>query len=379
MYMMKNHRSLWNSAMNTDLLNAEIAEYVAHRARNPEKYAQANAEREAHADLIRRWTRSEVLKIDEEGLYQLISPLWAMLIWGNKQYVVDKLIDDNGLSNLREELAELVWGSDGVDARWDRFRKRIKGMGPAMMSEILCHIHPRTCPIWNRRARAGLARLSVEDLPKYDYQLTGRKYVELASAMALIANELSAQSEMAADLLTVDYFIWDQLQPDTPLSSTPSTPTKPEKTPQGTSTDAETSEFIHNEVRDKLAEIGEWLGFSTSIEIKVADGSKVDTIWQATIGNMGRVIYVFEVQTKGSIDSLILNLLKSLNNPAVQGVVAVSNAAQLEKIKKHAAGVSGLGGKLKYWDYEEVLSVHESLEGTNEAINRLGLVPHDFG
>ena len=33
------------------------------------------------------------------------------------------------------------------------------------------------------------------------------------------------------------------------------------------------------------------------------------------------------------MDSLILNLLKSLNNPAVQGVVAVSDKVQLERIK----------------------------------------------
>ena len=104
----------------------------------------------------------------------------------------------------------------------------------------------------------------------------------------------------------------------------------------------------------------------------------MDTIWEATIGNMGRVIYVFEVQTKGSIDSLILNLLKSMNNPAVQGIVAVTDTAQIETIKKHAAGVSGLSAKLKYWDYKEVLQVHEALESVNEAINALGLVPQGF-
>jgi hypothetical protein len=43
------------------------------------------------------------------------------------------------------------------------------------------------------------------------------------------------------------------------------------------------------------------------------------------------------VQTKGGIDSLILNLIRSLNNPAVQGVVAVSDLAQIERIKKEAA------------------------------------------
>ena len=43
-----------------------------------------------------------------------------------------------------------------------------------------------------------------------------------------------------------------------------------------------------------------------------------------------------------------------------------------------AYGVSSLSAKLRYWDYEEVLSVHSSLEGVNEAINKLGLVPQGF-
>jgi len=84
------------------------------------------------------------------------------------------------------------------------------------------------------------------------------------------------------------------------------------------------------------------------------------------------------IQTKGSIDSLILNLLKSLNNPAVQGVIAVSDKEQLEKIKKHAWDVKDLRDKLKYWDYEEISKVHESLEYVNSTINNLGLVPQGF-
>ncbi len=33
-----------------------------------------------------------------------------MLIWGNKKYAIDKLIEDNGLQNLKKHLADLVWG-----------------------------------------------------------------------------------------------------------------------------------------------------------------------------------------------------------------------------------------------------------------------------
>jgi hypothetical protein len=93
---------------------------------------------------------------------------------------------------------------------------------------------------------------------------------------------------------------------------------------------------------------------------------------------MGRVIYVFEVQTKGSIDSLILNLLKYMNHPGVQGLIAVSDLKQLETIKKHAENVSDLSKKLRYWDYTEILQNHEALEAVNESINRLGLVPQSF-
>lgn len=327
--------------MNKDLVREEIAKYMAHRRSEPAKYAEEIAHREAHAEQVRRWTKEQVVQLDAEGLYRFISPLWAMLIWGNKQYVVDKLLSENGLGNIRTELSELMWGDNPVEERWDRFRSRIKGMGPAMMSEILCHVHPKTCPIWNRRARAGLAKLGVDDLPKYDYQVTGQRYVDLAKEMQFIARELREQGLNDADLLSVDYFVWDQLQPDTPLTQTGGG-SKGGDQRLDPEQDGETSQFIHNEVRDKLADIGEWLGFSTSVETKVADGSKVDTIWQATIGNMGRVIYVFEVQTRGSIDSLILNLLKSLNNPAVQGVVAVSDAVQLEKSRSMRRALAAL-------------------------------------
>jgi hypothetical protein len=301
-----------------------------------------------------------------------------MLIWGNKKYITNKMIEDNGFEVLKQELADLVWGKSSVDARWDRFRGKIKGIGPAMMSEILSHVHPDECMLWNRRAYAGLNYLGVENLPRYNYQLTGKRYRELSETTKIIADELAVHGFKDADLLTADYFIWEELQVESNLSQMykkaeeEGTPVEVEKA------DSETSEFIHNEIRDKLAEIGLWLGLESQTEVKVADGSRVDTIWQQTVGNMGRVIYVFEVQTRGGIDSLLMNLLKSLNNPAVQGVVAVSDAQQLEKIKMHAAGVQGLKDKLKYWDYTKVLAIHEALETVNGEINSLGLVPSGF-
>lgn len=340
-------------------------------------YEKDLGERRERKAYYQSWTGERLARMTEEEFHEYLSKLWAMRIWGNKEYAIGKIIEGNGFPAVREHLAALLWGGGLLEDRWDEFRRSVKGIGPATMSELLCHTHPEESLLWNRRAYVGLQKLGVQGLPRYDYQLDGRKYRELCLAAQAISAELKAQGLPETDLLAVDYFIWDELQDEAPL-------TEMHKKPMGLAPvpppepDFKENPIIHNDIRDKLAEIGTWLGFTTHVEKKVADGSKVDTVWEATIGNMGRVIYVFEVQTKGSIDSLIVNLLKSRNNPAVQGVVAVSDAAQIETIRKHAAGVPGLGEKLKCWDYQQVLQVHEALAQVNEAINSLGLVPQGF-
>lgn len=312
--------------------------------------------------------------ITADEIYQYLSRLWAMRIWGNKQYVVDKVIQSNGLEKFRQELAALVWGRGSLAQRWDRFRENIKSVGPAMMSEVLCHTHPDTCMLWNRRACVGLNYLGVPDLPRYDYQLTGARYEKLCHVCRDIPDEIGRAGVKDVNLLWVDYFIWSELQVVETLANI-GRPSTPEGDKSHGEVEKDKKNFVHNEIRDKIADIGQWLGLQSETEKKVAEVAVVDTVWEATIGNMGRVIYVFEVQTSGSVDSLLMNLLKALNDPAVQGVVGVSDADQLEKIRKGAGSIQGLSGKLKCWNYEEVMKVHEALSEVSAAINALGLVP----
>lgn len=361
--------------MNSELLHRHAADYLAKVSKPSTEMAETIRERAARVAYYQAWTAERLRAMTESDLLEYLSKLWAMLIWGNKQYVVDKLIAGHGLMVVRDEIAHLLWSGDPVAARWDRFRGRIKGMGPAMMSELLSHVRPNDYLLWNRRAYVGLEYLGITGLPKYNYQLTGKKYSELCEVGKRLGDELRAVGLKDATLLDVDYFIWEELQVEENLSRIGHQGSSTQISQEVAQADPETAEFIHNEVKDKLADIGQWLGFSSKTEVKVADGSVVDTVWESTIGNMGRVIYVFEVQTKGSVDSLLMNLLKALNNAAVQGVVAVSDSAQIEKIRKHAAGVAVLREKLRYWDYTEVLATHEALEGVNESINKLGLVP----
>ncbi len=137
------------------------------------------------------------------------------------------------------------------------------------------------------------------------------------------------------------------------------------------------SKSVHDEIKEKLVAIGELLGFESRAEVKIAAGAVVDAIWEAKIGNMGKAIYVFEVQSKGSIDSLILNLKKAQSNAAVQAVVAVADETQLEKIILESKGVIE-EKSLRTWDSDDILAVYDSLVRAHESINKLALVPESF-
>ena len=367
--------------MNKELLSRHIQNFVKAANERPEKFKEDFSERAEHASVYQAWTAERLGSMTEEEFYDYIAPLWAMLMWGNKHHVVDKAIADNGMVVLRENLTDLLWGTDPVGERWDRFRHNIKHIGPAMMSELLCKTHPSECALWNRRAFVGLDYLGVEGLPRHSYQLTGAAYERICAICKEIGAELEAAGYADHNLLAVDYFIWEELQVVDKLSSLHGGAGRKkagETDPGPVTPITEASPFVHNDTRDMLRDIGNWLGFSADTEKKVAAGAVVDTIWEATIGNMGRVIYVFEVQTKGSIDSLLLNLQKAMNNPAVQGVVAVSDRKQLERIRAHSVGIAALTSNLKCWDYEDVALVHEALASVNESINELGLVPEGF-
>lgn len=330
-------------------------------------------EREQLALHIQDYTREKLLSMTEEELFDYIAPLWAMAMWGNKHYQVDNIIEANGMPLLREQFANLIYGSASLEKRWDVFRSKIKGVGPAIMSELLCKTYPDQFLLWNRKTYNGFSILQIPDLPRYEARLNGKTYAYLsAKGREIVGYAKENGYNEVFDMLTLNSFIWKELQ----------------TAPESIKTDKESAEelipknnkeaaFIHNDIRDKIADIGRFLGFSADVEKKIAAGAIVDAVWEVTIGNMGRVIYVFEVQTSGSIDSLILNLMKAKNNKAVQGIIAVTDQKQIEKIKKEIATLS-INSEVKFWDYEEVLKVHESLQFANESINNLGLIPLGF-
>ena len=297
-----------------------------------------------------------VAELSEADVSELVAMLWASRMWGNKQYLAQKIIADNGIEKLRRELKALLDASSPVETRYERFLSQIKGLGPASVTEMLCYTQPETCGIWNQKARQALKILGLGNYVNPDkYRLSASEYKTFNQLLRSIREELEAAGFRDADLLFVDFYLYEISQ------STPG----PEPWP---------GEFDHDEIRDVIRDIGMMLGFDADTEVQVAHGARVDVVWRARIGNLGMVTYVFEVHRSGSIDSLLLNLQKAKGSPTVQKVIAVSDEGQLEKIKSESEGLpEEFRRALEFWPVEEVQRVGENLQAAMEIINRLGL------
>lgn len=355
--------------MNDKLYSTALSNYKKWANSNKAEVESDFNERHAMCKEMQLYTKERLLNLSEEEFFNLIAPLWAMRMWGNKKYYLDNVIESNGIHLIREQLMNLFYGKASIENRWDEFREKIKGLGPAIISELLNKFNPNEFILWNKKSQTGFNALGIPNVPKYNSALDGKKYAYLSKVGRELVDSAKKQgvSEIE-DLLALDYFIWKDLQIE-PTETGALIEEKLEKETEKQKT------FVHNDVRDRIKDIGSFLGFKAEVEKKVADGAVVDAIWEVSVGNMGRITYVFEVQTSGSIDSLLLNLMKAKNNPSVQGIVAVSDAKQLEKIKKEASSLKTIRDDLKFWDYNDVLKVFDSLSNAFESINSLGLVP----
>ncbi len=360
--------------MNREKLNSAIAEFLKKKKENTAYYQDAWQERQERKVFYQSFDRAKLLQMSLEEFSQYISKLWSMVIWGNKQYIIDKLIADNGFHTLKTQLVELLYGTAPIDKRWDTFLKSVKGLGPATISELLTYTNPWEYCIFNKTTILCFSYLNISNMPKYNYQYTGTKYLEICKIAKEISNSLKAGGINDWDLLAVDYFMWDELLP---LAEKKNSNTGPKKGLPPVSPSKNDAKSLHDEIKEKLVAIGELLGFESRSEVKIATGAIVDAVWEARIGNMGKAIYVFEVQIKGSTDSLILNLRKAQSNAAVQAVVAVADETQLTKILTESKGVID-EKSLRIWDAEDVLIVYDALTRAHESINKLALVPESF-
>ena len=83
-------------------------------------------------------------------------------------------------------------------------------------------------------------------MPKYNYQYTGKKYIEVCTIAKGIAQELKKSGAENYDLLAVDYFLWDEILPlAEKKSQSPEAPISESKKP----TTISDSKSLHDEIK----------------------------------------------------------------------------------------------------------------------------------
>jgi hypothetical protein len=326
-----------------------------------ERYKADLQDRENRQRFFQQELPSRLEQISEADVEEIVDLLWAHRMWGNKAYVAQKLVEENGLERLRQNLRLLYSQEiDPVEA-YDRFLSSVKRWGPASVTEMLAYIYPERCGIWNKQARTALEILGFADqIDVNKYRLSKQEYQHFNRLLQVIAEEMRQAGLHDVDLLVVDFLLYHV------TTSQPEPPLPPD--------------FDHDEIRDLIASIGQNLGFETQTEVQIARGARVDVVWRARIGNLGMVTYVFEVHRSGSIDSLILNLQRALNAPTVQKVIAVSDRNQLQRIESECADLPETFRRmLRLWDVADVVKAAEALELAMSHINKLGLPEPDRG
>lgn len=361
--------------MDAQKLDEAIKTYKVLYEADPKQFLRDMEERNARSKLYKSYGPDAIRGFTVDDLVEYLGRLWAMRMWGNKYYKVMQVIEETGFEVLKQEIINLLYGNQPVERRWDQFIANVKGLGYAAASELLSYIDPTKYAIYNGTTNRAFEYFDISLVTRYSYQRTGRLYMEVCEVSKEILCKLKSANLPADDLLAVDYFFWDTLQEIDSFDFSKSETAEQRAVQQREENIPSSS--LHNEIRDRLVDIGALLGFEARSEVRVGAGAKVDAVWEAQIGNMGKVMYVFEVQDKGSIDSLILNLEKANNNPAVQAIIAVSDAEQLEQIKRESTDAS-IENILKTWDSDSVLTTFEHLSSAHEAINGLGLVPDSF-
>jgi hypothetical protein len=244
-----------------------------------------------------------------------------------------------------------------------------------MITEILAFVHPEECGLWNKKARGALNLLGFEETI-HDFkhaQIIGKDYVEFNLLLKEIQKELITHDIQDLDFLGIDYFLFEVWKQGVEFTEPPENNGLIKLTKEG-------SDFDHDEIIEHLLALGVSLGFDVEKEKPIAAGARVDALWKAKIANLGVVIYVFEVQKRGSHDSLILNLQRAQKNHSVQRLVVVASLEDITKIRREVSTLpESFKQFISYMEVSDVNRAYELMGEVTEIIDKLELAKNEFG
>lgn len=299
---------------------------------------------------------NSIHRLSEEKFSEIIKSLWASQIWSDKNYKANAVLEDNSISNIRQELALLLYSDAPLQERFDRFRKHIKGLGPSSITEILVFVKPHEYCLWNEKPKTVLPFLGLDSLlPSrvFKYQITGADYIQCNEVLNLIRNELQKHGFENADFIEVDFFLayifYEVIKTQPPIKDGK----RDKKCPK-----IDISKLTHWDAIGMLVELGNLLGFDTYVadpnkkyngkplkelvtleeppeEFKgIKDVGRVDVIW---FNKFTPPAYFFEVEDGGNMRDALQRLFQASHFNAKFFVVAPSeNRPKFERWVKTA-------------------------------------------
>ncbi len=87
--------------MNEKLYSTALSSYKKWADNNKAEVVSDSDERHKMCNEMQSYTKERLQNLTEEEFFNLIAPLWAMSMWGNKKYYLDNVIESNGMALIR--------------------------------------------------------------------------------------------------------------------------------------------------------------------------------------------------------------------------------------------------------------------------------------
>ena len=136
-----------------------------------------------------------------------------------------------------------------------------------------------------------------------------------------------------------------------------------EETSGFTLTKSEYDEISHTDIQKMLLKIGKILGFDTEMEIEF-----YDVVWRES-EKSPRFSHIFEVQSKGNIDSAFAKLKRAYHNQRTKPFLVVSSEKDLKRAKKSLnLEYSEIENITTVLTFAQIQKVYKNLNSTEEII-----------
>lgn len=129
-------------------------------------------------------SKQNIKKITENDIVDIYKILWANNNFSNKEYRA-KLALTNGIEKIRNELSDLLYGSDSLIDRYDKCDKNLKHMRNSTLTEFLYCLDQKKYCLWNGASDEYFKNLGIDRIigdPKSD----GKKYQKTIDVLSKV-------------------------------------------------------------------------------------------------------------------------------------------------------------------------------------------------